>query len=280
MNVLRNGLKLGTLLGLLALFPAVHAYAAGPGKSAYSVAKGDCLWDIAARKDVFGDPWKWPLLFEANRGRINDPDFIQPGWRLKVPLTFSAAEVELAVAYARAYGETVATELPALAAPPAALPAPMEALPPGAGPGPGRPPTWALVAVVSLVGLAILLVLFVGVMAYQWLRDQEPEEPKAVHAEEAPMAMREPASPVAPVEPSVPVAMAGTPAPMAAAEPSGPVAEMAQPAPAAVEAPTPSGPEGIHQEDHPDTLGTESEANLRADESPDPMHPEDHRHAA
>ena len=270
MHALKNGLVFGSILYLIGLCLPAPGYAVGPAKGAYSVAKGDCLWAIAARKDVFGDPWKWPLLFEANRGRINDPDFIQPGWRLKVPLAPSAAQVARAKAYARAYGETVVTEAQAEAAPAAAPP--VEAPPaPVADPGSGPPKTWALAAVVSLVCLILGLVMFVGVMAYRWLQDRDMEDTRPAEAPVAPAAPGTSAgasqAPDAPPAPAAPEALAVAPqAPAVTADPAN-----AAPAQAvAPESPAPQGP----------VPSTESEANLRADGSPDPMHPEDHRHAA
>ena len=48
----------------------------------------DCLWNIAARPWVYNDPQKWPLLFEANRSRMPDPNnanLIHPGMVLSIP---------------------------------------------------------------------------------------------------------------------------------------------------------------------------------------------------
>jgi len=48
----------------------------------------DCLWNIAAHPDVYGDPLQWPVLFNANRHRMpnpNNPDLILPGMVLEIP---------------------------------------------------------------------------------------------------------------------------------------------------------------------------------------------------
>ena len=42
----------------------------------YTVKKNDTLWDIAGRSSVYGDSFQWPLLFKANRDKIQDPDLI------------------------------------------------------------------------------------------------------------------------------------------------------------------------------------------------------------
>ncbi len=51
----------------------------------YIVKKGDTLWSIAGKKKVYGDPYKWLLLYHANRDQIYDPDIIFPGMVLLVP---------------------------------------------------------------------------------------------------------------------------------------------------------------------------------------------------
>ncbi|MFW6215213.1 MAG: hypothetical protein ACOC45_04625 [Alkalispirochaetaceae bacterium] len=48
----------------------------------------DSFWRIAGYDFVYGDPWKWRELYEANRDEIQDPDnpdLIQPGQRFRIP---------------------------------------------------------------------------------------------------------------------------------------------------------------------------------------------------
>ncbi|MFQ5867968.1 MAG: LysM peptidoglycan-binding domain-containing protein [bacterium] len=45
----------------------------------------DCLWNIAKKESIYGDPWKWKRIYEANRDKIVDPDLIYPGQRLIIP---------------------------------------------------------------------------------------------------------------------------------------------------------------------------------------------------
>ncbi|MBN2407303.1 MAG: LysM peptidoglycan-binding domain-containing protein [Elusimicrobia bacterium] len=45
----------------------------------------DCLWNIAGKKDIYNDPWKWKRIYKANSRIINDPDLIFPGQRLAIP---------------------------------------------------------------------------------------------------------------------------------------------------------------------------------------------------
>ncbi|MCM8795392.1 MAG: LysM peptidoglycan-binding domain-containing protein [Candidatus Omnitrophica bacterium] len=51
----------------------------------YVVKKGDSLWKIAKNKEVYGDPYKWLLLYHANRDQIYDPNLIYPHMVLIVP---------------------------------------------------------------------------------------------------------------------------------------------------------------------------------------------------
>ena len=45
----------------------------------------DCLWNIAARRDVYNDPWKWKRIYQANSHKIDDPDLIFPGQEFVIP---------------------------------------------------------------------------------------------------------------------------------------------------------------------------------------------------
>lgn len=58
----------------------------------YLVQKDDCLWEIAGKNRVYGDPFQWPLLFKANRDEIQDPDLIYPRQSLLVQKGYSQEE--------------------------------------------------------------------------------------------------------------------------------------------------------------------------------------------
>jgi len=48
----------------------------------------DCFWRIAEYPFVYGDPRKWKLLYEANKGLLSDPanpDLIEPGQVFEIP---------------------------------------------------------------------------------------------------------------------------------------------------------------------------------------------------
>jgi len=46
--------------------------------SHYKVRSHDTLWAIAGKNSVYGDSFEWPLIFKANRDKIQDPDLIYP----------------------------------------------------------------------------------------------------------------------------------------------------------------------------------------------------------
>ncbi len=51
----------------------------------YVVVKGDCLWNIAKKKIIYGDPWEWPKIYMANEDKIIDPHWIYPEQRFLIP---------------------------------------------------------------------------------------------------------------------------------------------------------------------------------------------------
>lgn len=62
----------------------------------YTVSEGELLWSIAKRADVYGDPFLWPLLYQANRDQIKDPRKIYAGQTLTIPRNVSDEEREKA----------------------------------------------------------------------------------------------------------------------------------------------------------------------------------------
>jgi len=67
------------------------------GMKHYVVKKGDSLWKISARKSGLGDPFRWPLIFKANRDQIQDPDFIDVHEDLNYKKNYSKDEIADAV---------------------------------------------------------------------------------------------------------------------------------------------------------------------------------------
>lgn len=50
----------------------------------YVVVKGDYLWKIAKKDDIYGDPYQWIRIYTKNRDMIKNPDLIYPDWNLKI----------------------------------------------------------------------------------------------------------------------------------------------------------------------------------------------------
>lgn len=54
-----------------------------PEAQFHTVQSGDTLSKIA--KEVYGDAMKYPVIFEANKPMLSDPDKIYPGQVLRIP---------------------------------------------------------------------------------------------------------------------------------------------------------------------------------------------------
>jgi hypothetical protein len=64
-------------------------------KAIYVVKKGDTLWWIARYKDIYNDPYLWPILYDANKNVIRDPNKIYPGMKLQIPRAgFKPADIQ------------------------------------------------------------------------------------------------------------------------------------------------------------------------------------------
>lgn len=45
----------------------------------------DCLWNIAGKIEIYGDPFQWSKIWQANKDIVRNPDIIHPGQVLTLP---------------------------------------------------------------------------------------------------------------------------------------------------------------------------------------------------
>ncbi len=76
----------------------------GNGGSSYTVVSGDNLWNIASSSSIYGDPYKWPLIYKANKSKISDADLIYAGQVFDIDQSPSSGEVSAAVNHAKTRG--------------------------------------------------------------------------------------------------------------------------------------------------------------------------------
>ena len=79
--------KLATIDQMIA---ELKARVAQPVVIDYKVMRGDNLWNISKKEQIYDDPYMWPRIYRENKGEIKDPDLIYPNQVLGVP--FGVAE--------------------------------------------------------------------------------------------------------------------------------------------------------------------------------------------
>lgn len=88
-----DALKMNKISALPEFFQKVHvqmqkaldAWVEKPDVISYKVVRGDHLWGIAKKKEHYGNPFAWPIIYKANRDQIKNPDLIYPDQVFKVP---------------------------------------------------------------------------------------------------------------------------------------------------------------------------------------------------
>jgi hypothetical protein len=88
-----NTLKMNKISALPEFYNKVHNqmqkdldnWVEAPTEINYSVVKGDCLWNIAKKKEHYGNGFAWPVIYQANRDQIKNPDLIFPNQNFKIP---------------------------------------------------------------------------------------------------------------------------------------------------------------------------------------------------
>lgn len=77
-----------------------------PYPTEHVVIKGESLWWIAEYKQIYDDPFQWPLIYRANRSKIKDPDLIYPDQVFKIerPPELNDEMVKEAIKFAKNRG--------------------------------------------------------------------------------------------------------------------------------------------------------------------------------
>ncbi len=76
-------LALGNTVGTARVDDQIKVVTPEPEAKYYTVVRGDSLSKIA--KEYYGNPMKYPVIFEANKPMLSDPDKIYPGQMLRIP---------------------------------------------------------------------------------------------------------------------------------------------------------------------------------------------------
>ena len=76
-------LALGNVEGIGAVSDNITVLNPEPESTFHEVKGGDSLSKIA--RDVYGDPMKYNVIFEANKPMLSHPDKIYPGQILRIP---------------------------------------------------------------------------------------------------------------------------------------------------------------------------------------------------
>ncbi len=76
-------LAVGNVHGIAEVEDNIEVIEAEPEAQFYEVKSGDSLSKIA--KQFYGDAMKYPVIFEANKPMLTDPDKIYPGQSLRIP---------------------------------------------------------------------------------------------------------------------------------------------------------------------------------------------------
>lgn len=76
-------LTLGNVEGIACVDDRISVVAPETESVFYEVKKGDTLSKIA--KAHYGDMMQYPVIFEANKPMLQDPDLIYPGQVLRIP---------------------------------------------------------------------------------------------------------------------------------------------------------------------------------------------------
>lgn len=76
-------LAVGNIAGIARVDDRIEVVTPEPEAVYYTVVSGDTLSKIA--KEQYGNAMKYPVIFEANKPMLSDPDKIYPGQVLRIP---------------------------------------------------------------------------------------------------------------------------------------------------------------------------------------------------
>jgi len=88
-----NALKTNKISALPEFFDKVHnqlqrqldSWVEEKTDMEYTVVRGDHLWGIAKKPQHYGNGFAWPVIYNANRDKIKDPDLIYPNQQFTIP---------------------------------------------------------------------------------------------------------------------------------------------------------------------------------------------------
>ncbi len=80
----------------------------------YTVTRGDYLWKIAAKEDIYGDAYAWMRIYTSNSDQIKNPDLIFPDQVLTIPrvvgpneyLVQKGENLSMIAGYSNVYGSS------------------------------------------------------------------------------------------------------------------------------------------------------------------------------
>ncbi len=101
-NALADCLRAAELLQRTGVVTAGRSPVVQPER--YAVQRGDTLWGISAREQIYHDPFMWPLIYKANRQQIRDPDLVFPKQIFVIPRDYVPAEAAAAIQRAKQHG--------------------------------------------------------------------------------------------------------------------------------------------------------------------------------
>ena len=101
-NALADCLRADVLARRTSVSTASRVPAVQPER--YRVQRGDTLWGISGREQIYNDPFMWPLIYKANSQQIRDPDLIFPRQIFVIPRDYTPEEAAAAIQRARQRG--------------------------------------------------------------------------------------------------------------------------------------------------------------------------------